>query len=99
MGGSGRGSRCRATPPLGWRLEMRPLVGWVHRPGRDCQLEALREAGEEFELRPARRLDRLPLTLRAALEVDDRAVPLEVARPREDEVRLECVRAHEHRAR
>src|SRR5689334_5517284 len=34
----------------------------------------------------ARRLDRAPQTLQPALEVDEGAVTLEVARPREDEV-------------
>ena len=101
---------CAAGLVLGERLELRRVVelrarrklrllgrGGVVRPARDRDAERVAELGEELELVEERRVDRAAQALRAPLEVDRRAVLLQVGGSRDDEVRPERVVAREHR--
>ena len=69
------------------------------RPGFDLEPEALAEAGEELELVEPGGDHRAAQPLAPALEVDHRAVALEVARAGDDDVRPGGEVALEHRGR
>ncbi len=99
--GGSVGRRGRAGRRFRRRLEVGPLGGELTGPGRDRQAEALGRAATKnsSSLRPPGGSTALRWRCAAALEVDDCAVPLEVARARHDEVRLEGVVAHVHRRR
>src|ERR687891_1217427 len=68
------------------------------RPGIDLDSEALAEPREPFELVRPRGNDGAPKALRPALQVDEGALALEVARAREDDVRPGGQLALEHRS-
>ena len=72
---------------LGARRQLRPLLGGTTACVRvDHDAEALGQLGDPGDLVRRGRDHRAAQALRAALEVDDRPVALEVARPRQDEI-------------
>src|SRR5919106_2971111 len=81
------------------RRELGEVGGGRGGPGVDLDAQAPAEAREPLELVRPGRGDRAPQALRPALEVDEGAVALEVARARDDHVRPRGELALEHRGR
>jgi hypothetical protein len=97
----GRGRLRRGHPGVGGlRLgQFGVILGKHGGPGVDVDPEATRQPREEDQLVLGGRRDRAALALRPALEVHSGAVPLQVARSRDDEVRPERSLRLEHRSR